>query len=167
MGYTSYGIEVIAMKLTQSVMDHDLFADSMGEDTQCPEMRNILTISANTGSQASDANERKTDFNYISETLDIIKTSILKYVEARNIYLFGSYAYGSPTNKSDIDIYTVVPDNTNDIASLYVKIMTELNEKDLYFIDLLFGKESVFSRRKDEYILEKTIYAKGKLLYES
>jgi predicted nucleotidyltransferase len=139
----------------------------MGKDIQYPETRCILTIGTNANSQTSGADERRTDFNYISKTLDIIKTSILKYVEARNIYLFGSYAYGSPTNRSDIDIYTVIPDNTNNIASLYVKIMTELNEKNLYFIDLLFGKESVFNRRKDEYILEKTIYAKGKILYES
>jgi predicted nucleotidyltransferase len=88
-------------------------------------------------------------------------------VEAKKIYLFGSYAYGSPTSRSDIDIYAVVPDNTSNIASLYVKIMAELNKKNLYFIDLLFGKESVFNRRRDEYILEKTIYAKGKILYES
>jgi predicted nucleotidyltransferase len=167
MGYTPYNIGVIAMKVTPSAMDHDIPADSMGKDIQYSEMKNIFTIGANTDSPALNAGERKTDINYISETLDIIKTSILKYVEARNIYLFGSYAYGLPTNRSDIDIYTVVPDNTNNIASLYVKIMTELNEKNFYFIDLLFGKESVFNRRKDEYILEKTIYVKGKILYES
>jgi predicted nucleotidyltransferase len=139
----------------------------MDKDIQYSETRDIVKIGTNAGSQASGVDERQTDFNYISETLDIIKTSILKYVEAKNIYLFGSYAYGLPTNRSDIDIYTVVPDNTNNIASLYVKIMTELNERNLYFIDLLFGKESVFNRRKDEYILEKTICAKGKILYES
>ena len=38
-----------------------------------------------------------------AERLNNIKESILKYVPAKYIYLFGSYAYGNPTEKSDID----------------------------------------------------------------
>ena len=45
------------------------------------------------------------------EKIDCIKESILKYVLAKYIYLFGSYAYGKPTEKSDIDIYIVIHDN--------------------------------------------------------
>jgi len=41
------------------------------------------------------------------EKIDSIKDSILKIVPAKYIYLFGSYAYGNPTEKSDIDIYLV------------------------------------------------------------
>ncbi|MDR0721943.1 MAG: nucleotidyltransferase domain-containing protein, partial [Treponema sp.] len=29
----------------------------------------------------------------------------------QSIYLFGSYAYGTPTEESDIDMYTVIPDS--------------------------------------------------------
>jgi predicted nucleotidyltransferase len=155
------------MKLDQPVIDHNLPAVAKGEAIKHLEIDNIPVIRKNTGIQASGIDETETDYNSISDTLNIIKTSILKYVAAKNIYLFGSYAYGSPTSSSDIDIYIVVPDNTNNTASLYVKIMTALNEKNIYFIDLLFGKEGVFNRRKHEYILEKTIYNKGKLLYES
>ena len=43
------------------------------------------------------------------EKIENIKTSILKYVPARYIYLFGSFAYGNPNYNSDIDIYTVIP----------------------------------------------------------
>jgi predicted nucleotidyltransferase len=39
-----------------------------------------------------------------SDRLNNIKESILKYVLAKYIYLFGSYAYGSPNEKSDIDL---------------------------------------------------------------
>ena len=39
------------------------------------------------------------------DRLNNIKESILKYVPAKCIYLFGSYAYGNPTDESDIDIY--------------------------------------------------------------
>ncbi|MCL2154385.1 MAG: nucleotidyltransferase domain-containing protein [Leptospirales bacterium] len=37
--------------------------------------------------------------------IDSIKDSVLKFVPAKYIYLFGSYAYGDPTEESDIDIY--------------------------------------------------------------
>jgi predicted nucleotidyltransferase len=160
-------IRVIVMELTQSAKDYIFPAVSKNEDVKYPETKNIPASRTNTGGHVSGIDEIQTDYNSISNTLDIIKTAILKHVTAKDIYLFGSYAYGSPTNKSDIDIYIVVPDDTNNTTSLYVKIMTELNEKDIYFIDLLFGKESVFNRRRREYILEKTIYNKGRLLYES
>ena len=40
----------------------------------------------------------------IVEKIDTIKDSILKFVPAKYIYLFGSYAYGNPTEESDIDL---------------------------------------------------------------
>ncbi|GHV77971.1 hypothetical protein AGMMS49942_27920 [Spirochaetia bacterium] len=94
-----------------------------------------------------------------------IRESILKFVPARYIYLFGSYAYGNPTEKSDIDIYVVTPDNINNFSELYAKIVGDLREKEIFFIDLLFGRESVFNARKGKNIFEKTILQKGKIIY--
>jgi uncharacterized protein len=101
-----------------------------------------------------------------AERVDIIKESILKYVQARYIYLFGSYAYGNPTEESDIDIYVVTPDNINNSSEIYAKIIGDLGDKKIFFIDLLLGKETVFNKRKKDNIFEKTICQKGKLLYE-
>ena len=39
----------------------------------------------------------------IEPIIDNIKDSILKFVPARRIYLFGSHAYGNPTEESDIE----------------------------------------------------------------
>jgi predicted nucleotidyltransferase len=39
----------------------------------------------------------------LAERINLIKESILKNVPAKCIYLFGSYAYGKPTDKSDIE----------------------------------------------------------------
>jgi predicted nucleotidyltransferase len=97
--------------------------------------------------------------------IDIIKESILKFVPARYIYLFGSYTYGNPTEKSDIDIYVVTPDNVNNFSEIYAKITGDLGDKKIYFIDLLFGRESVFNTRKTKNIFEKTIVQKGKIIY--
>jgi predicted nucleotidyltransferase len=94
-----------------------------------------------------------------------IRKSILKFVPARYIYLFGSYAYGNPTEKSDIDIYVVTPDNINNFSELYAKIVGDLREKEIFFIDLLFGRESVFNARKVKNIFEKTILQKGKIIH--
>jgi predicted nucleotidyltransferase len=102
----------------------------------------------------------------ISERLDIIKESVLKNVQAKYIYLFGSYAYGDPTEKSDIDIYIVIPDNSINISEIYGKIMVDLSVKKIFFVDLLLNRESVFNIRKNKNILEKTICQKGKILYE-
>jgi len=100
------------------------------------------------------------------EKVDNIKDSILKFVPARYIYLFGSYAYGNPTEESDIDLYIVTPDNINNFSELYTKIMVDLSYKKIFFIDLLLSTESVFNSRKDRNIFEKTISQKGKIIYE-
>jgi predicted nucleotidyltransferase len=101
------------------------------------------------------------------ERIDVIKESILKIVPAKCIYLFGSYAYGNPTEKSDIDIYLVIPDNVINVTEIYTKIMVDLSIKKIFFVDLLLNRESVFNTRKTENILEETIFQKGKIIYEN
>ena len=45
--------------------------------------------------------------------IENIRDAVLRYVPAKYIYLFGSYAYGTPTEKSDIDVYIVTPDDVD------------------------------------------------------
>jgi predicted nucleotidyltransferase len=100
------------------------------------------------------------------EKMNSIKESVLKFVPARYIYLFGSHAYGNPTEESDVDIYIVTPDDINNFSELYAKIIVDLSDKKIFFIDLLLNTESVFNSRKIKNILEKTIFQKGKIIYE-
>jgi predicted nucleotidyltransferase len=95
-----------------------------------------------------------------------IKESILKFVPARYIYLFGSYAYGTPTDMSDMDIYAVIPDGIYNLTEIYANIVVDLSYKKIYFIDLFLNNESIFNKRKTENIFERTIYQNGKVLYE-
>ena len=102
----------------------------------------------------------------IEPVIDHIRDSVLKFVPAKCIYLFGSHAYGYPTEESDIDVYVVTPDDTKDFSELYTKVICDLGNKDIFFIDLLFSTESSFNMRRVNRKFEKTIYQKGRILYE-
>ena len=103
---------------------------------------------------------------FLDEKIINIKESVLKYVPAKYIYLFGSHAHGNPTEKSDIDIYIVTPDGIDNFSEIYAKIIGDLGDKKIFFIDLLLNVESDFNVRKTRNRLEKTIFQKGKLIYE-
>ena len=101
----------------------------------------------------------------IQNELDIIKESVLKTVPAEAIYLFGSYAYGTPSEDSDLDIYVVVPDNADDLSELQAGIRKNTRHKRKLPMDLLLGRSSVFNRRKNGPTLEKVIAQKGMMIY--
>jgi predicted nucleotidyltransferase len=100
-----------------------------------------------------------------TETINTIKDSILKFVPAKYIYLFCSYANGKPTEKSKIEEYIVIPDTVNNVSEVYAKIMVELSTKKIFFIDLLLNSESDFNNRKERSVFEKTVFQKGKIIY--
>ena len=102
----------------------------------------------------------------IEPIIDNIKDSILKFVPARRIYLFGSHAYGNPTDESDIDIFVVTPDDTKDFIWLNADIVGDLGLKNIFSIDLSFDTESSFHARRLNRKFERTIYQKGRILYE-
>jgi len=101
----------------------------------------------------------------IRQELNLIKESVLKTVPAEAIYLFGSYAYGTPNEDSDFDIYVVVPDGADDLGELQTDIRMALWRKKSRPLDLLMGYSSVFNRRKEGPTLERVIARDGVLLY--
>jgi predicted nucleotidyltransferase len=110
----------------------------------------------------------------INEKTAIIKDAILKNVAAKYIYLFGSYAYGEPTKDSDIDIYVVVPEETEgSLGFLYADIMCDVDDdgygyvldEDYVPIDMHIVRESIFNKKKEGSMFVRTIIQKGKLLY--
>jgi len=101
----------------------------------------------------------------IQNELELIKESVLKTIPAEEIYLFGSYAYGTPNEESDLDIYVVVPDDTTGMTELYGDILGLLGGKKSVPLDLLMGRSSVFNHRKNGPTLERIIAQKGKRIY--
>jgi len=101
----------------------------------------------------------------IQKELDLIKESVLQIVPAEAIYLFGSHAYGTPCEESDLDIYVVVPDGITGLIELQAEVRELLWKKRSLSLDLLMGHSSVFNRRKSGPTLERVIARKGKILH--
>jgi predicted nucleotidyltransferase len=101
----------------------------------------------------------------IQNQIDLVKESVLQTVPAEAIYLFGSYADGTPTVNSDLDIYVVVPDDTVDLTERYADIQALLWKKKTVPLDLLIGRSCVFNRRKNNQTLERHIAQKGTMIY--
>ena len=106
-------------------------------------------------------------YQKIQKELDIIKESILKTVPAEAIYLFGSYANGTPHKDSDLDIYVVIPDTIQENPlTVGVSIRKNLRGTGMDLpMDLMVGKSSIFNRRRNEPTLQKVIANEGVLLY--
>ena len=92
----------------------------------------------------------------IQNELDFITATIKANTTPESIYLFGSYANGTPNTDSDIDIYVVVPDSEVNTLELCAKIRP---------IDLLIGRKSKFENRKNRLTLEKVIADEGVKIY--
>jgi len=102
----------------------------------------------------------------IQHDLDLIKESVLQSVQAETIYLFGSYAYGTPNENSDIDIFVVVPDVTTELSELYADIRGLIRKKKKRMeLDLLMGRSSDFNRRKNGPTLERVVSQRGTVLH--
>ena len=92
--------------------------------------------------------------------LDSVKPGTIK-----KIYLFGSYAYGKPTKRSDLDLCVVIRNNLHK-SNAYLKIALSLFDNDIIPVDLLVYREKQFYDIKNPNGLKNTILTKGKVLYE-
>ncbi|WP_434565197.1 nucleotidyltransferase domain-containing protein [Thermoanaerobacterium thermosaccharolyticum] len=100
------------------------------------------------------------------DELEIIKNLILSNIDADKIYLFGSYAYGTPSEESDYDILVIIPDNSirpveamQLLGNLLYKVQTKP-------VDLIVSKSSDFNNRSRLPTLERKIARDGVILYE-
>jgi predicted nucleotidyltransferase len=101
----------------------------------------------------------------IQKDLDSITAAITAKTPVEKIYLFGSYAYGEPTQDSDIDVYAVIPDTDTNIGDLESDIRYSLYKKLSLPFDLLIGQKSSFERRRKIPSLERVIFNKGEVVY--
>ena len=102
----------------------------------------------------------------ISDKLELICRIICQTVPAEAIYLFGSYAYGTPHEDSDLDLYVVVPDDGPRPLLAMQDIRYALFMKQDMPLDILVGRSGEFARRQDLPGIERTVSQKGVLLFE-
>lgn len=101
----------------------------------------------------------------IKKVVEDITERLVKELNPSRIYLFGSYAYGSPNQHSDMDFLIVVPDTNVRIIDLQRKARKSIGRVDCG-VDVVVRTESDFKHRSSwPSNLEATIKSKGKLLY--
>jgi predicted nucleotidyltransferase len=99
--------------------------------------------------------------------ISAVKDIILKTVDCERIYLFGSYAYGTPHENSDYDFYVVLQDNTEQPAIVMENIYWNLRLiKRQTPVDILAGHKSRFEERARFLTLEQKILKEGVTLYD-
>jgi predicted nucleotidyltransferase len=103
----------------------------------------------------------------INQDIIAITNKIKETVPAERIYLFGSYAYGSPNKDSDYDIFVIIPDNSMRPMEAMQKIYRSLSKTRMSVsVDVLASYESKFNERKEFSTLENKIAREGVILYE-
>lgn len=90
---------------------------------------------------------------------------ISRTVTVEQIYLFGSYAYGTPNGDSDLDLYVVIPDGSIPPAEAVKRIRRTLYPVQDMPMDVVACRASIFRQRQQGPSLERTVARKGVLLY--
>jgi predicted nucleotidyltransferase len=103
----------------------------------------------------------------IKDDLETLKEIILEKVPTDQIWLFGSYAYGTPHKNSDIDIYIVMKD---DAQMRELDAMSEVNggrieRRMLKPCDILAIKRNRFDYRAENFSMERKIKKEGIKIY--
>jgi predicted nucleotidyltransferase len=102
----------------------------------------------------------------IQKKLCIVQEAVL-HVEPNTeaIYLFGSYANGTPHKDSDLDIYVIVPDSEENQIDTEVKIWSALDSSFRMPMDLIVKHSSKFKRNKEYATFEKVVANTGVRIY--
>ena len=96
--------------------------------------------------------------------IDEIKPQIvkaLKPLDPEKIILFGSYAYGTPTKESDIDLFLI---KDTDIEAESLMRLRDLMKKERVGFDIICdSRENV--EKKEDYFYKVDILQNGEVLY--
>jgi predicted nucleotidyltransferase len=97
-----------------------------------------------------------------------IKDMILEILgeTCEKIILFGSYAYRTPQEESDIDIYVVLKDGSKNPLLALEDIYVGFGKHEFYEIDVIANYKSRYEYRSTGPTMERTIAKKGVVLYE-
>jgi predicted nucleotidyltransferase len=103
----------------------------------------------------------------VNEEILSIKDTIVASVDPEKVYLFGSYAYGTPHKDSDYDFYVVLKDDSpiKPLAAMDV-IYRSISRTLMTPIDVCANYKNRFDERSIFPTLERKIVREGLLLYD-
>ena len=101
------------------------------------------------------------------EILDITNVILEAAGAVEKIYLFGSYAYGTPHKDSDYDFYVLLPDASESPFVVIPRIYHQLYKTSRQTpVDVLANYKARFEERSHFPTMERKIVREGILLYE-
>jgi predicted nucleotidyltransferase len=106
------------------------------------------------------------NLNTVQTELDMLTDIIANTVPVEEIYLFGSYAYGTPHKDSDLDLYVVLKNEAEmrEIDAM-LAIGRAIARKKTMPIDIMALKLDRFIERKQCPTMEKKIVTEGIKIY--
>ena len=102
----------------------------------------------------------------IQAELDKLKEIIINAIPVEQIYLFGSYANGTPRKDSDLDLYVVLKDDLpmRDLdAGLQIRLA--IDRKKSMPVDIIAKNKRDFVSRLDDITLERKVTRDGIRIY--
>jgi len=103
----------------------------------------------------------------ISDEIINIKNAIIEALPVDRLYLFGSYAYGKPTEDSDYDFYVLISGDAIKPLDAKIKARRSLsNINRSRDTDIFADYTERFEERSKFNTLERKIANEGVILYE-
>lgn len=103
----------------------------------------------------------------IQQEINNIINQITQNIPISEIYLFGSYAYGTPTSESDIDLCIITNDNETRKRELVLKIRRAIAAATDIPVDTILYRHDEFYERADlPFTMEYKIKNEGINLYK-
>ncbi len=97
--------------------------------------------------------------------LEDIRDRLVRELQPEKIYVFGSQAWGDPTDDSDLDLLIVVPDDADSRRDLVGRAYTCLGDLRIP-VDIVIVPHGKFLRRATVYAsLEAQVVEEGLLLH--
>jgi len=102
----------------------------------------------------------------VQAELDKLTELIVNAIPVEQIYLFGSYAYGTPHKDSDLDLYVVLSDDfpLRDLDA-GLQISMAIARKKSMPVDIIAKKKKDFINRLDDITLERIVNRDGVRIY--
>lgn len=99
--------------------------------------------------------------------IEELRHQFIKNLLPVRIYLFGSYADNTFTDKSDLDFYIVIDDKAADLAAETTKAYKAIRHIKRRPVDIIVGTLGKFEERKTKPTIENEVYKKGILIYDA